>query len=235
MLSNIERTPPDDNPGEMAATTTTIPCAPQTSKFFELPPEIRNLIYELALPSKERNERLFITSPYVDNHMTLAVQPAVTRVSRQTRSESLAMFYANNEFSAYINRFDFRELLHFVRCITSGPAPRPRIRIHTFMMHNMGCYRGLLDMANDWSLLNYETIHLEIRSCIWLGRNPMQSHLVKEAVVSAEKFPPKQGKADTGVEKRLRFVILRRRAMSELSRVACAGLCECSPLTANTQ
>ncbi|GIZ43925.1 hypothetical protein CKM354_000713400 [Cercospora kikuchii] len=193
----------------MATTTTTTPCALQTSKFFELPPEIRNLIYELALPSKERNERLFITSPYVDNHMTLAVQPAVTRVSRQTRSECLAMFYANNEFSAYINRFEIRELLHFVRCITSGPTPRPQIRIHTFMMHNMGCYRGLLDMAND-------------------------CHLVKEAVISAEMFPPKQGKADPRIEKRLRSEILRRRAPSEPTRVACAGPCECSPLTANT-
>lgn len=235
MLSKIERAALDDFPGKMAAMTIVTPCARQTATFFEIPPEIRNIIYELALPSKERNERLFITSPHVDNHMTLAVQPAITRVSQQTRSESLAMFYANNEFSAYINRFGFQELLHFVRCITSGPEPRPRIRIHTFTMHNMGCYRGLLDMANDWSLLNYETIHLEIRSCIWLGRNPIQSHLVKEAVISAEMFPPKQGIADPRIEKRLRFEILRRRALSELSRVACAGPCECSPLTANTQ
>lgn len=61
--------------------------------FTDLPPEIRNQIYYLAIPN---NETIHVDSP------TKNVIPTVCQLNRQIRSETSPMFLANNKFHASI-------------------------------------------------------------------------------------------------------------------------------------
>lgn len=76
-----------------------VKCVQQTISFTELPAEIRNWIYELAMPTKD-HARLVVASPALDSSMVLGDQPGITRATRQTRAEALSMFYADNIFEA---------------------------------------------------------------------------------------------------------------------------------------
>jgi hypothetical protein len=60
--------------------------------FLSLPPEIRNEIYSLSVPSN----RTFVIGPWRPN--TQRMQPPLTRVCKQMRSETLPMFVARNTF-----------------------------------------------------------------------------------------------------------------------------------------
>lgn len=71
------------------------------------------------MPSKERGDVLLVASPTSDDQMQSAVQPAITRASKQTRAESLKMFYANNELRAYVEYLDFRDLVRWARYVSS--------------------------------------------------------------------------------------------------------------------
>lgn len=66
-------------------------------KFFDLPPEIRNIIYELFYRS---------LSNFYDKH----VQPPLTMASRQIRAESLSLFYECATFDM------------FAQCVPSPPG-----------------------------------------------------------------------------------------------------------------
>ena len=203
-----------------------------------LPAELRNRIYELAMPSEYRNGHLVICSPPGFENTTSAVQPAITQISRQVRAETLDLFYANNKFAAQISRFDFLELIRFVDCITAGlPSPR-KMKIHVHLMHNMctnifwggremnACYRGLIDFAIGWSILNFDTIHLEIKSGMGGNskKNPRQSRLVKEAITVAENMPTAR------VESRLRRYLSKDMPAGTELRV-CKGPCNCRPIS----
>ncbi|KAK4546753.1 hypothetical protein LTR36_001485 [Oleoguttula mirabilis] len=60
-------------------------------RLLELPPELRNHIYELALPTVARWSAIEkYTESDLPNH-----QPALTRVSRQIRAEALPLYYHN--------------------------------------------------------------------------------------------------------------------------------------------
>lgn len=59
------------------------------AKFLDLPREIRDIIYEYA-----------VRSPH--NLAVARRQPRITRVSRQVREETLAMFYEKNEFVVFL-------------------------------------------------------------------------------------------------------------------------------------
>jgi len=122
----LTNTGPEDDEAHVvaAATVPAPPYATQTISFLDLPPELRNRIYELALPLKGRDHPLIITAPHLDQLMTLATQPSVTRLCKQVRAECLPMFYARANFAAYIHPANFQPLLTFVRCITNGPSSR---------------------------------------------------------------------------------------------------------------
>ena len=45
---------------------------------------------------------------------TYAVQPALTRVCRQVRAESLPLFFANNRFVAHVHRFDTAYFTNYI-------------------------------------------------------------------------------------------------------------------------
>ncbi len=64
--------------------------SPQTSKFFELPPELRNVIYAYVF-TRPDVVAINSTVPYVR-------EPAILAVNRQMRLEGLLMFYGENTF-----------------------------------------------------------------------------------------------------------------------------------------
>ena len=77
----------DNNPDPPNRIGNATPAARQTISFLQLSAEIRNQIYELALPHE--GEDLIIPATNFDGAMTLAIQPALTRVSRRVRSDTL--------------------------------------------------------------------------------------------------------------------------------------------------
>lgn len=65
--------------------------------FLRLPPELRNVIYRLVLVTFDNKGGLF---------PVFLTQPALTRVNRQIRKETLGIFYAENKFAMNIHILD---------------------------------------------------------------------------------------------------------------------------------
>ncbi|KAK4959832.1 hypothetical protein LTR10_002720 [Elasticomyces elasticus] len=72
--------------------------------FLRLPPELRNMIYELALPMHQSYVPIAPSAP--EAHAIVALScfrpiavPALLATSRTIRNEALPMFYGNNTFS----------------------------------------------------------------------------------------------------------------------------------------
>lgn len=110
MAGALQQSEPDDHHAESQPT-----CVAQRRPFFELSAEIRNRIYEFAMPFKERGDAQLVASPACDDQMPWAVQPGITRASRQTREKLLQMFYANNDFRAHIEHLNFRWLIQWAK------------------------------------------------------------------------------------------------------------------------
>lgn len=181
------------------------PCIQQTTTFTDLSAELRNRIYEYAFSHNDTDNALIVASPAFDEGMTLAMQPAITMLSKQIRAESLAMFYAQSNFVAYIRDFDFSELFQWVRCITSAPTA-PRVRVHVKLLDWVRCEYQLLRLMRAWRDLKHETVHIEVHNCfdapeVWPHlrlANPMsfpippptydQRKLLVEAVREAEQL-----------------------------------------------
>ncbi|KAF2858202.1 hypothetical protein K470DRAFT_266222 [Piedraia hortae CBS 480.64] len=69
-----------------------------TSLLLSLPPELRNAIYEYVLASEEKISVAFRLEPSQGNSYRQATHPALTRVNRQIRYESLPVYFARNSF-----------------------------------------------------------------------------------------------------------------------------------------
>ena len=111
-------------------------------RFLDLPAEIRNRIYEHALP---QDAMLLLPGACTHQSVTSAVQPALTRVCRQVRAEALPVFYAENCFVAHVHRFDVGHFIHFMTAI--GQEKRSMIRkviLYLASQENAGCGQGLL-------------------------------------------------------------------------------------------
>ncbi|KAK5725041.1 hypothetical protein LTR17_013332 [Elasticomyces elasticus] len=78
--------------------------------FLRLPPELRNNIYELCIP--RGNAR--VPSPCHCHQWDPAVEPAITKVCREIRSESLPIFYDCNTIEFHTLRYNFSTL--FAHC-----------------------------------------------------------------------------------------------------------------------
>ncbi|KAK7914057.1 hypothetical protein PG985_011760 [Apiospora marii] len=65
-----------------------------TFGFLDLPPELRNKIYYLALGEYETS-----SDPYGPTTCTALAPPALTRTNRQIRKETLGLYYSQNRFS----------------------------------------------------------------------------------------------------------------------------------------
>lgn len=111
------------------------------SRLLSLPPELRNRIYEYVVTSEDC---LLIPSICKHRDLPSAEQPGLTRVNRQLRKESLAMFYTQNIFTAHIHRCDFGFLIDWMNSI--GVDNRQRIcRVRLNLKDRWTCGKGLLD------------------------------------------------------------------------------------------
>ncbi|KAK5117196.1 hypothetical protein LTR85_008964 [Meristemomyces frigidus] len=67
----------------------------------DLPPEIRNCIYEYAVVMPE-GEAIEIRTQYYAPHHGQGQQPVITRVCRQLRRETLPMYYSMNRLTTSV-------------------------------------------------------------------------------------------------------------------------------------
>jgi hypothetical protein len=106
--------------------------------FMRLPAEIRNQIFEYVvvqpLPLEARRP-----------------EPAITRVNKQIRDESLPIFYKQNTFQCLVSNYDCRELVrHHQRHDQFGPA-------RIYMIHSLTADRKILRTnLENWLV---ETVH----------------------------------------------------------------------------
>ncbi|KAK5163244.1 uncharacterized protein LTR77_010830 [Saxophila tyrrhenica] len=121
----------------------------QNIPFTDLPPEIRNRIYSLALPST--TAELIIATPFRDEAMTLGSQPALTKTSQLIRTEALPMFYANATFTAYIENAGFTELSKWCKQAQEITASIdvPYINIKVKLLGEIGCVCDLLGLVKE--------------------------------------------------------------------------------------
>ncbi|PIA97413.1 hypothetical protein CB0940_06122 [Cercospora beticola] len=77
------------NPNELAQDEVKGTC------FYDLPPELRNYIYELAMVDKLQTN--FIVAPLTPVHNQFQ-EPKLLQASKQVRTEAGAMFYRSNKF-----------------------------------------------------------------------------------------------------------------------------------------
>lgn len=78
------------------------------------------------------------------------MQPAVTRVCRQIRDESLPLFYGVNVFDFHVHRCDFDYFFEWMRNI--GVQNRKCVQTVRFTLKNMwSCGPGLLDFVRWWA------------------------------------------------------------------------------------
>ena len=137
-----------------------VPCTQQTTSFFDLSPELRNHIYEAVFAQHSaRSNALIVASPSIDKGMTVASQPAIARACRQTRAESLSMFYATSYFEAYIADWDFKDLCRWVRCLTSSPD-MPQVTVHVRLLDRIICEYQLLKAMRLWRDVEHSTIRV---------------------------------------------------------------------------
>ena len=85
-------------------------------QFLELPAEIRELIYGWALKS-DKPTVTFLLDYHQRDVYTEGVQPALTRVSKQVRKESLPVFYASNDFVLHTGDPKASQTRKWLRCI----------------------------------------------------------------------------------------------------------------------
>ncbi|KAI7513902.1 hypothetical protein KC347_g1084 [Hortaea werneckii] len=173
------------------------PCVQQTKGFLDdLSPELRNRIYQsIFAQHADRDHALIICAPHHDWAMTTASQPAITRVCRTVRKESLAMFYANSTFEAYITNWDIRKLCNWFQRVSELPNAIPKITIHVKLLGRIVCEFQLLWMMRLWRGTKHDSVDLEVHDMTEspgrprLGRvhqDTLFSHGISEADELAE-------------------------------------------------
>lgn len=91
------------------------PSEPQLG-LFKLPAELREAIFKLVVISKDP----FCTHRLDERNkswLQIACPPAITRVSRQIRSESLPLYYSCNRFKIRTEGPKFHEASEWLECI----------------------------------------------------------------------------------------------------------------------
>ncbi|KAK3645652.1 hypothetical protein LTR56_003747 [Elasticomyces elasticus] len=123
--------------------------------FMELPPELRNRIYEKCI---DGDQYLIIPGDchHGPDQRDPPLQPAITRVSRNIRIESLAMFYSVNKFEFHALRFDFSRLIAHLDWVSTW-AVKAIKQVRIFM--NEVAWHGDKFMVNCaegiWSLFKW--------------------------------------------------------------------------------
>lgn len=82
----------------------------QTFRFLFLPDEVRNMIYRDLVGPKFHDDKIISLSIFKS-------QPAITRVNKQIRAESLSIYYAENKFWMAVSITHFHRAVLHVRAI----------------------------------------------------------------------------------------------------------------------
>ncbi|KAI7143556.1 hypothetical protein KC343_g17753 [Hortaea werneckii] len=162
------------------------PCVQQTKGFLnDLSPELRNRIYtSIFAQHADRDHALIICAPHHDWAMTTASQPAITRVCRTVRKESLAMFYANSTFEAYIVNWDIRKLCKWFQGVSELPIAIPKITIHVKLLDRIFCEFQLLWMMRLWRDTKHDSVDLEVHDMTELPGRPRPDRVDQNSLFS---------------------------------------------------
>ncbi|KAK0247847.1 hypothetical protein B0A54_16556 [Friedmanniomyces endolithicus] len=127
------------------------------SPLLALPPELRNRIYELVLV--DMGDKIIDIYPETDNFVTRPYlwQPALTRVSREVRHETLAIFYGQNSFRVPLTSDVFRSV-GVVVCSDAIPMHLPEG--YSLSQFNCECLEGFEEFVEKWFRTN--TAHLKL-------------------------------------------------------------------------
>lgn len=86
------------------------------SRILTLPTEVRELIYTHVVTEPEGRLVAFRLDALQGQYYNQAVQPALSRVSRQVRSESLPLYYQNNDFVLHTEGTKAEDAYKWLRC-----------------------------------------------------------------------------------------------------------------------
>lgn len=89
--------------------------SPPRSRLLDLPAELRTHIFELSVTS-DKTIVTFRLDDYQQDTLQEATQPALTRVSRQLRHESLLLFYSCNSFVLHTEGTKAEQGYRWARC-----------------------------------------------------------------------------------------------------------------------
>jgi len=220
----------DDEPQQLIQAERTPACVQQTISFTDLSPELRNRIYEYTFSQHSGIETaLVVTSPSIDADMTLAEQSPITMASRQTRAESLAMFYAHTKFVAYISDYNFQPLCRWVKSVTSARSA-PTVKVHVKLLDQIKCEYQLLPLMRSWRNLKHETIHLKIHDFSTRMGGPSaqrrfdQRRLLAEAITTAEELRAKGDIRELKLREVCTLLVLREaRYLERCDAVSASG------------
>jgi len=111
---------------------------PATSLFLALPAELRNQIYREALVT---DMPLSIDA----QQPTSIVEPALMRINRQVRRETLPIYYGENPFYLMVHDLNARVLLPFTRRLITYRLPTERLfnRTTLFLTGTMTTWNSL--------------------------------------------------------------------------------------------
>lgn len=125
-------------------------------------------------------------------------EPAIARVNRQARSETMAMLHSKSTFYVYIDRFNFKPLFEWIERIMTK-SPQPKIKVQIMLMHKMSCFEDLEQFATSYFWLDHTKVQVKVYSSYrntWLPSKlklrsrDKQCRAVKEAISIAEYWKP---------------------------------------------
>nr|POF08183.1 hypothetical protein CFP56_62763 [Quercus suber] len=115
------------------------------SRLLALPSELRDLIFEYALTSAN-TVVTFRLDPYQEDSYSQAVQPALTRVNRQVRRESLPVWYWHS--NAFIMHTEATKADHTMRWLKCNERYLPLLREVEVWVRVLGSSNNLRSVAS---------------------------------------------------------------------------------------
>lgn len=106
------------------------------SRLLTLPAEIRALIFQFAVTA-DNTVVTFLLDNYQRDSYSQATQPALTRVSRQVRAESLPIYYECNDFVLHTEKA--QDAYRWLRCNS----------LHLGMLRRISFWLRYVPLAND--------------------------------------------------------------------------------------
>lgn len=132
--------------------------AKQAFRFLDLPPELRNRIYEHVVVLDQPQIPSICSRMHVDK--ATAAQPAITRPCRATRQKSLPLSHSLNDFDFHVHRCDFSYFFNWVHNVPVATRKHVRI-VWLILKDRWTCGRGLLELAR-WAATSEGTENMDV-------------------------------------------------------------------------